>query len=68
MKRYECKSCHKLLFKYNPVKIESNVLISGSVALGLMVLMCPRCKTTNSVGYQAYKGDWRFVYGAILSK
>ena len=64
MNEYRCKFCKKLLFKYNPVVFENETLVSQSVGLEIMNILCPKCKTVNTLNYGYDSKAWRMIVGS----
>jgi len=67
MNEYRCKFCHKLLFKYNPIILEKDVLSrNDTVATGInkLEIKCPKCDKINTIKQELNPNDWKFVYGS----
>jgi|AMWB02.1.fsa_nt_gi phage FluMu protein Com len=68
MKDYRCKFCHRLLFKYNPIQLEKDVLLRNdtvTISLTELEIKCPKCETINTIKQELRSEDWQFVFGSV---
>lgn len=68
IKEYRCGKCKKLLFKYNPVELDKDVLFRNDTLvkkIGELEIKCPRCEKITVIKQEVNPEDWKFYYGSI---